>query len=253
MDDPDFDAQAITGNQEPPSGTNGLLPSCFWAHGSQRALRTLGGAALRQSTGAIPSVLLSLVPQECREVIQSAVECALPQGQVLSDPVTGAQYTGWWGLAPSWRDGALNLDGRREVTACMLQKLNGHGIKVPILLEGPNPAIAKNQAYDAAFPIQESTMFGDLFSSTIPLLDGLPAFNAFVCWESALPQSCGLLGLPLLGQRMCDDLLLCGITPVGPCSLACAQNGDYWKCRPTPLSPWWTQTVRVSLATETCE
>ena len=52
------------------------------------------------------------------------------------------------------------------------------------------------------------------------------------------------LGLPLLEQRICDDVPLCGLLTLGPCNLSCAQNGPYWKCKPTPLSPYWTQTVR---------
>src|SRR5262245_27001627 len=73
--------------QDPPSGMNGLLPSCFWAHGSQQALRTLGGAALDQGGGAISSIPLNQVSLGCRHVIAAAVECALSQGQSLTDPV----------------------------------------------------------------------------------------------------------------------------------------------------------------------
>lgn len=241
-----------SGNQEPPSGSNGILPSCFWAHGSQHALRTLGNAALDQGGGSLSSISLSLVPAGCRHVIAGAVECALPPGESLTDPETDDHYEGWWGLAPSWQSGALDTDGRRNVTACMIQRLNASGTPVPILLEGPNSAIVHDADYDSLYSIEESTAFGDLFSSTVPLFTGLPAFNTFICWEDLLPQSCGLLGLPLLEERICDDLILCGVTAIGPCSLSCAQNGSYWKCKPGLLSPYWTQTIRVKLATETC-
>jgi hypothetical protein len=233
-----------TGTQEPPAGTNGMLPSCFWAHGSQQALRALGGAALDQGGGAISSIPLDQVPADCRHVIGHAVECALSPEQSLSDPVSGDVYEGWWGLAPSWSSGALTTDGRRDVTACMIQRLNISGAHVPVLLEGPNSAIVEDEAYDSSYPIVESTAFGDLFSSDVPLFSGLPAFNAFVCWEGLLPESCGL---PLLEQRICDDALLCGLTTLGPCGLSCAANGPYWKCRLIPFSPYWTQTVRVQL------
>ena len=130
----------------------------------------------------------------------------------------------------------------------MVQRLNLSGTSVPILLEGPNPAIAANPLYAAQSPIDESTAFGNLFSSTTPLLGLLPAFNAYVCWEGLLPQSCGPLGLPLLFEkRICDDAPLCGVIPIGPCALSCVPNGPYWKCRPGLLSPLWTQTVRVKL------
>ena len=39
------------------------------------------------------------------------------------DPVTGADYEGWWGLAPLWNKAALNTDGRRNVTAALTATL----------------------------------------------------------------------------------------------------------------------------------
>ncbi|PTL79567.1 hypothetical protein DAT35_32655 [Vitiosangium sp. GDMCC 1.1324] len=236
----------------PPNGANGTRPSCFWAQGAQQTLRALGGAALDQGRGFLKSISLGMVPADCREVLRSAVECALTREQSVTDPVTGERYTGWWGLAPSWLGDALDVDGRRYVTACMVQRLNYYGTTVPILLEGPHPAISRNPTYGPQYAIQESTVFGDLFSSPIPLLGILPAFSVFVCWESLLPQSCGLLGLPLLEKRICDDAPLCGLVPIGPCGLMCQQNGPYWQCKPDLLAPAWTQTVRVKLETSSC-
>jgi hypothetical protein len=241
-------------DRPPPNGANGTRPGCFWATGTQQALRTLGGTALDQGAGFITNIPLSQVSADCREVLRSAVECALTPEQSVSDPVTGTLYTGWWGLAPSWRNESLNVDGRRYVTGCMIQRLNYYGASVPILLEGAHPAIAQNAAFGPQYPIEESTAFGDLFSSTTPLTGLLPAFNAYVCWESLLPQSCGLLGLPLLfEERICDGVPLCGLITVGPCATSCTQNGPYWSCKPNLLAPSWPQTVRVKLETETCQ
>lgn len=169
--------------------------------------------------------------------------------------MTGEFYSGWWGLSPSWLGGALEPTGRRYVTGCMLQRLNYYEASVPILLEGPPPAIQRSTTFGPQYPVVESTVFGDLFSSTTPLVGLLPAFNAYVCWESLLPQSCGLLGLPLLlEKRICDDLpLLCGLTVLGPCSLSCVESGPYWKCRPNLLAPPWTETVRVKLEASSCK
>ena len=245
--------QAVRGEtRPPPNGKNGTSPACFWAHGTQQALRTMGAAALDQGGGALSSFPLSQVSASCRDVLRSAIECALTREQSVSDPVTGESYTGWWGLAPSWLGGALNTSGRRYVTGCMVQRLNHYGTSVPILLEGAHPAIARNATFSPDYPIEESTAFGDLFSSTTPLLSGLPAFNLFVCWESLLPQSCGPLGLPLLGKRVCDDSPLCGLMPVGPCALSCVASDGYWKCRPNLLSAPWPETVRVKLESSTC-
>jgi hypothetical protein len=244
--------QAEMDERPPPNGANGTRPSCFWAHGTQQALRTLGGAALDQGGGLLPSIPLEQVSPGCREVLRSAVECSLTQSQSVTDPVTGEAYTGWWGLAPAWLGGALDVDGRRFVTGCMVQRLNYHGAHVPILLEGSHPAIERNATFGPQYPLAESTVFGDLFSSTTPLDGLLPAFQVFACWEGLLPQSCG--GLPLLFEkRVCDDTPLCGLMTVGPCALWCAQNGPYWQCTPDLLSSWWTQTVRVKLQTDTCQ
>lgn len=246
-------SQAVVRERPPPNGANGTRPACFWAHGVQQALRTMGGAALDRGAGQMLSIPLTQVSQDCREVLRSAVECALTQDQSVQDPVTGELYTGWWGLAPSWQSGTLDVDGRRYVTGCMVQRLNYYGTHVPILLEGNHPAIERNATFSSQYPIMESTAFGDLFSSTTPLLGILPAFNLYVCWEGLLPQSCGFLGLPLLGQRLCDDVPLCGLMVMGPCALSCAQDDGYWKCRPGLLSPSWTQTVRVRLEADTCQ
>ncbi|MCY1082428.1 hypothetical protein [Archangium lansingense] len=246
-------ARGMDDERTPPRGLNGTSPACFWAHNTQKALRSLGNTALDQGAGFLPDIPLSQVSESCRPVLRSAVECALTPDQSVIDPVTGELYTGWWGLAPSWSSNVLDTSGRRYVTACMVQRLNYYGTSVPILLEGPSPVIAQNASFATQYPIEESTVFGDLFSSPVPLLGLLPAFSVFVCWESLLPQSCGLLGLPLLGKRICDDAPLCGLVPVGPCALSCVQNGPYWKCRPDLLAPLWTETVRVKLETATCQ
>jgi hypothetical protein len=247
-------ALAADDERPPPNGANGTRPSCFWAHGSQQALRALGARALDQGGGFLANISLSQVPLDCREVLRSAIECALTPAQAVRDPVTGELYTGWWGLAPSWLGEVLDVEGRRYVTACMAQRLNSSGTTVPILLEGEHPAIAVSQTYGPLYPLTESTVFGDLFSSTVPLEGLLPAFHVYVCWEGLLPQACGPLGLPLLFEkRICDDAPLCGLTTLGPCDLSCARNGPYWKCKPGLLSPWWTQTVRVRLETATCQ
>jgi len=245
--------QKFLDDRPPPNGANGTSPSCFWAVGSQKALRMMGGTALNQGAGFLANIPLTQVPEDCREVLRSAVECALTPDQSVTDPVTGELYQGWWGLAPSWREEGLGFEGRRYVTGCMVQRLNHYGTSVPILLEGPHSAIAQHATFGPQYPIEESTVFGDLFSSTTPLTGLLPAFNVFVCWESLLPQSCGPLGLPLLSQRICDDSPLCGVVPVGPCALACQQNGPYWACKPNLLAPAWPETVRVKLETASCQ
>ncbi len=78
----------------PPNGMNGTSPSCFWAPGTQQALRTLGGAGLDQGGGDLPKIPLSQVSQTCRKVLRSAIECALTPDQSVRDPVTDQHYSG---------------------------------------------------------------------------------------------------------------------------------------------------------------
>jgi hypothetical protein len=94
--------QAELDERPPPNGANGTRPSCFWAHGSQQALRSLGGVALDQGQGQLPNIPLTQVSADCREVLRSAVECALTRDQSVTDPVTGARYTGWWAVRWMW-------------------------------------------------------------------------------------------------------------------------------------------------------
>jgi hypothetical protein len=245
---------AAWSEDEPPSGRNGMLPACFWAHSTQGILRTLGSAPLHAGAGNLPSIDISA---DCRHVLEYTVQCALAQGDSLTDPVTGESYGGWWGLATGWKNAALNASGRRYVTACLVQRLNATGTEFDLALEGPLAAIAHDPAVDAVYSLEESTVVGDLFSSTT-LLDGLlPAFKVYACTEDLLPVGCNALGLPLLGNRICDGALLCGFVSLGPCalSLSCAANGEYWKCKPNALGlgSYWTETVRARINPDDCD
>jgi hypothetical protein len=243
--------------EDPPAGKNGMLPACFWAHSTQGVLRTLGGAALNQGANSLPSILLDQIDVPCRHVLAYTVKCALQQGDSILDPVTGELYGGRWGLATGWKNAALNASGRRYVTACLVQTLNATGTAFPLALEGPHAAIAHSAVVDATFSLEENTAVGDLFSSTT-LLDGLlPAFKVYACTEDLLPLGCNALGLPLLGNRICDGALLCGFVSLGPCalSLSCAANGEYWKCKPNALGlgSYWTETVRARIDPDDCD
>ncbi|MDI1433020.1 hypothetical protein [Polyangium sorediatum] len=254
FDAEDFDVGLETagyGGFDPPFGSNGYGPPCFWDSGSQQALRDLGKVALTSGASgklpALPTLLAS-----CREVLKNAVECALNPSQSVDDPVNGLTYQGHWGLADEWYYGGLSTDGKRWVTACMVQRLNVLGAHVDILLEGNHPRIVENLANDATYDFEESSAYGNLFDSRATIVPGRPAFSAYVCSELEQIQQCPASGgLPWIDHRICDQAgNSCGLVYLGACQTACIPNGpagEYWSCKPSGAIVYNPHTIRVQL------
>lgn len=247
FDAEDFDMRFQGTAAAPPSGDNGDSPTCFWSDEVQDALRMLGKDQLDQGGGILPS--MPLVSTECRHIIKSAVMCALNATQTLKDADTEASYTGWWGLAPNWETGPLDAiddkDGR-WVTACMLQKLNVYKEPVPILLVGDHEKIKDDPLMNAAYPYQEATIFGNLFTSTTQLGRGNVPFQAHVCIEDDMDLFCvqssayqGML------KRICHTSSQCNLTNLGLCKTAGVASGPYWKFP----SQGYDEAIRVQLPT----
>jgi hypothetical protein len=226
----------------PRGGDNGDDPKCFWSDATQYHLRKLGAAKLDLGDGFM---LDTSGLTDCeRKIVGSAIMCALNDKQTVVDPGTGAIYTGWYALDEDWLTKPLSTDGRRWVTACMLQKLNAYSVTVPILLEGDHTSIKQNATWDPVYSYEEATIFGDLFSSTQTLGIGAPAFRAHVCAEDDMVQQCQPGGAWIgLWTRICDTSPLCGLNNLGPCSTAGTPNGYYW----TFPNQGYTQAVRVQL------
>lgn len=227
---------------------NGMLPSCFWSVGSQKTLRMLGNGPIANAGGTMPN--MPDISALCYDTIKYAVQCALESTQSVTNPHNGATYQGLVGLAPNWRTQALDTDGRRWVTACMVQRLNALGLPVPILLEGDHAPLYESTSLDGQYPFEESTAFGDLFSSTAPLTGLTPAFTAYVCSEEDLAGQCLLSASNLLNLRLCDNVgLLCGVKHIGTCRSKCTANGPYWTC---PNDGGYSQTIRVQTHDSLC-
>jgi hypothetical protein len=225
---------------------NGLLPTCFWSHGTQKTLRNLANAPLANAAGTMPA-MPDVLPL-CYDAIQYTVQCALEAGNTVTNPGNGAVYEGAAGLAPKWRTQPLDADGKRWVTACLVQRLNTLGLKVPILLEGNHSSLYENPKQDAKYPFQESSAFGDLFSSTAPLNGLAPAFTAYVCGEQNFTDVCLNPSGPL-NLRLCDNVgLLCGVQYIGKCGSECVADGPYWNCPDYGFS----QTIRVQTQDALC-
>jgi hypothetical protein len=225
---------------------NGLSPSCFWNHSVQGYLRDLGKNKLVvDATGTLPATSL-LFPNACNDAVKYAVQCGL--GSDKSVTFKNMTYTGAVGLAPDWDTRGLNTDERRWVTACMVQRLNVAGLTVPILLEGDHSPLYENTAQDATYWYQESTAFGDLFSSTAPLTGLTPAFTAYFCGETNNAASGSCIDVSsLLNLRVCDNAgILCGMQYIGKCSDVCTANGPYWNCQNV------SQTIRVQTQDNLC-
>lgn len=223
------------GTDDPPSGYNGKDPKCFWDHGTQEGLRTLGSGALDfKGNGQLQS--LPSVAPHCRPIIEATIECALDQSQKIYDPDSGLTYFGWWGLATAWEKNPILTKDGDYVTACVLQRLNAFGKVVNVLLEGDTGLIKEDLAADVDFPFHESTVYGNMFTSKAPLYTNRPAFDAFVCSEDELAQTCRKSAGTILDTRICDTTTFCGFNYLGPCSsptlvgASCPPNGPYWAC-----------------------
>jgi hypothetical protein len=244
---------------DPPTGPNHFCPTCFWAVDTQQAYRTMGAGALDQGGGVLPNLTISHVYR--REVLQNAIECALGQDQQLTDPAMNVTFTGHWGLARSWVGAALTTAQRRWVTGCMAQRLNAFGMPVTILLKGRHMAINKDALLDLKFPWDESTVWGDLFSSEAPLGEALPGalqeppFQLYACSDTDLENSCNVGDTPenWLEYRICDSSPFCGLTVLGSCSdvAVCTVGITGYPICTSPAGAV-TETVHVQLTGGTC-
>lgn len=225
---------------------NGLLPTCFWSNGAQKTLRALATGPIADDNGTMPQMPDILLT--CYDTIKYAVECALDDTQSVTNPHNKAVYKGVVGLAPKWRTQALDTEGRRWVTACMVQRLNALGLSVPIVLEADRFPLYEDKSADVEYPVEESTAFGDLFSSEAPLTLLNPAFTAYICSEDDAALACLDIS-NLLNLRACDNVgLLCGMKYIGKCKDACTASGPYWNCTEQSYS----QTIRVQTKENLC-
>ena len=103
---------------------------------------------------------------EGREILQYVVECALPAGVTLVGSHGGTEYEfeGAIGLAPSWLRGSLDRAGQRWVSACLLARVNAHGVSVQISMRGPHRALRASDDEMATFTLEEGAFWGNVFT-----------------------------------------------------------------------------------------
>ena len=224
---------AMQGTGGDPGSLNHLLPRCLNDHGVQYAVRNMGNARL---SGLYTDYLPAMANMPagnatgdlagCRRTfLEILVGCALPAGALVKDPndmvyVLGGyvprMYFGEVGLVPEWESRALSTDEKELITACVMARTNRFGETISILLEGADPAIAYNADSRALYPYAESTVWGNMFDSTVPLTpDGqtyLPQpFAGYVC------RNYGTGLCPDAAFRACDDGNNCGFIDKGDC------------------------------------
>ena len=118
---------------------------------------------------------------------------------------------------------------------------------------------------NGAFNYDESAVYGNMFSSTLPLTSNDPPFFAYVCREDALAHpKIGMCpsdgGKNWIDKRLCDNAPnTCGLIDLGRCPTdgGCIQhsaNPQHWACLEgdgagTYFGPYHMETVGVELYT----
>jgi len=227
---------------------NGIAPDVLV--GSADALRALAAGPLNGASTPLADTA------DGRELLTDLARCALRKGGLLSPPETarfrdsnGRSFTfpGLVGLAPSWRNGTLNVNGQRLVTACLMAHVNATDRPFPISLR--STAIASPDLVEKlANPSQELVTYGNIF-----LPSGERELS--VCFGEAVAKSLGgngglnqEVGLPnYLTFRYCGvDGGACNFNLVGGCvafqpdvtQTACEQrpSTDFFKrCHDAPI------------------
>ena len=235
---------------------NSLAPAAFLDNGD--ALHALAGGALNGATTA-------LVGSDAgRSLLSYVVKCALANGDSASFPRSGQPalvYQGALGYATAWKQGSLDVTGRRLMTGCLMAHVNAFATQVPISIRNAiigDGGLAEKLLYTA----QELTVYGNYFA---------PASERelYVCFGKAVAMSLGPLGnvgglLPsYLDLRVCSTTEGCGFHRVGACYRwpampavtegACSvQAGSFYDdCHEAPIeqgmTPAWDETVSVYL------
>jgi len=162
---------------------------------------------------------------EGRELLTLLIACALPPGlTVASSGESGAvEFFGEAGLAPRWLHHALDLDGRRWVSACAMARLGLSALAIPVSLRGRDARLVVDPDEASAFPLEEGAFFGDIF------VDPVKALPWFAC------QGDGPRDETILADRACTEedpdrlgVTRCGMVFLGVCSTSCRRVGGLY-------------------------
>jgi hypothetical protein len=141
------------------------------------------------------------------------VSCALPGGESL---VSGdLEFFGELGLSSSWARRPLDDDDRGWISACVLARLNGDGVALPISLRGRLRLPRPGSEEIAEFPVWAGSFYGDVFSS---LDRPIEWFTCRGSGQISHPSASGLLGTCALEDPDRAGLSPCGMQFTGDCA-----------------------------------
>jgi hypothetical protein len=209
-------------------------------------------AATRLASGRVtglrmkvsPSAAALLATPEGQDVFGLMVTCAMPAQVSIVATIGGSdvEFAGDAGLAPQWLFGGLDESSQRWVSACMLARVNGNDLMIPISMRGPSAALASSGDERATWTLEEGAFFGNVFTPV-----GAP-IQWFAC-RGRDKAAAGNVGN--LADRTCaapdpanPGFTLCGFTFAGDCGSfaadqACesfSSTGTYYRqCHTAPL------------------
>lgn len=108
-----------------------------------------------------------------RQLMRYVVSCALGPAQSFSFSWADDQgahsetYPGLLGLASSWSQSPLDLEGQQWVSACLASRVNWYGVSVTLSSRGAHPALDKESLVETlSYLSEEGAFWGNLFTST---------------------------------------------------------------------------------------
>lgn len=106
-----------------------------------------------------------LADDDARILFKYIYECAAPPGATLALPIAGdtMTFTGQIGVAPQWLTDRCDEDCEQWISACVIARINGLGVTVPISLRGDNPALQLDDVERDTFHFEELAAFGNIF------------------------------------------------------------------------------------------
>ncbi|MFS8065243.1 MAG: hypothetical protein ACMG6S_02605 [Byssovorax sp.] len=108
-----------------------------------------------------------------RQLMKYVVSCALGPAQsfsfswtdILGD-VHAEIYPGQLGLATSWSQAPLDLQGQQWISACLASRVNWYGVSVTLSSRGSHPALDKESLDETlTYATEEGAFWGNLFTS----------------------------------------------------------------------------------------
>jgi hypothetical protein len=192
-----------------------------------------------------------LADDDARVLFQYVYECAAPADRSLTIAVGGADVTfaGSIGLAPEWLTGACGTECEQWISGCVIARINGLGVTVPLSLRGEHPALDTTAEERETFRFHELAAFGNIFdydpATGYPRVLGvcqLPGVTGQLASYGVEPSHwlerriCGEAGRcgPLQVHGECKNPMAYGATQGMPQQIACEykEAGLVDRCHP---------------------